>query len=98
MNTVSEADHPSLQSAQVVAQRLGVDPMHGLSSAEARLRLERDGPNELLAETPPPAWRHLLSQFQDPLVYLLLIGLPLNLQGTSWWNGVKGQLFKRKSA
>ena len=24
------------------------------------------------------------------LVYLLLIGLPLSLQGTSWWNGMKG--------
>ncbi len=90
MNTVSEADHPSLQSVQVVAQRLGVDLVHGLSSADARLRLERDGPNELLAEPPLPAWRHLLSQFQDPLVYLLLAAVCITLlvwgaEGASGW-------------
>jgi lipopolysaccharide export LptBFGC system permease protein LptF len=33
---------------------------------------------------------HWPGMFLVPLVYLLLIGLPLNLQGTSWWNGVKG--------
>ena len=36
--------------------------------------------------------------FLVPLGYLLFIGLPLNLQGTSWWNGVKGRYFNRKSA
>lgn len=41
---------------------------------------------------------HWPGMFLVPLVYLLLIGLPLNLQGTSWWNGVKTLYFKRKSA
>jgi len=41
---------------------------------------------------------HWPGMFLVPLVYLLLIGLPLNLQGTSWWNGVKGRYFNRKSA
>ncbi|WP_421261684.1 LPS export ABC transporter permease LptF [Aeromonas jandaei] len=36
--------------------------------------------------------------FLVPLGYLLFIGLPLNLQGTSWWNGVKGRYLNRKSA
>ena len=36
--------------------------------------------------------------FLVPLGYLLFIGLPLNVQGTSWWNGVKGRYFNRKSA
>jgi lipopolysaccharide export system permease protein len=35
--------------------------------------------------------------FLVPLVYLLFIGVPLNLQGPSWWNGVKSQYFIRKS-
>jgi lipopolysaccharide export system permease protein len=41
---------------------------------------------------------HWPGMFLVPLVYLLLIGVPLNLQGTSWWNGVKGHFFKGKSA
>ena len=41
---------------------------------------------------------HWPGMFLVPLVYLLLIGLPLNLQGTSWWNGMKGHFFRRKSA
>ncbi|WP_421229659.1 LPS export ABC transporter permease LptF [Aeromonas enteropelogenes] len=41
---------------------------------------------------------HWPGMFLVPLAYLLFIGLPLNLQGTSWWNRVKGQYFKRKSA
>ncbi|WP_349919789.1 LPS export ABC transporter permease LptF [Aeromonas veronii] len=41
---------------------------------------------------------HWPGMFLVPLAYLLLIGLPLNLQGTSWWNGVKGHFFKGKSA
>jgi lipopolysaccharide export system permease protein len=41
---------------------------------------------------------HWPGMFLVPLAYLLLIGLPLNLQGTSWWNGIKTLYFKRKSA
>ncbi|MNF73225.1 Lipopolysaccharide export system permease protein LptF [compost metagenome] len=41
---------------------------------------------------------HWPGMFLVPLVYLLLIGLPLNLQGTSWWNGVKSHFVKGKSA
>lgn len=41
---------------------------------------------------------HWPGMFLVPLAYLLLIGLPLNLQGTSWWNGVKSSYFNRKAA
>ncbi len=47
-------------------------PRHGLDSAEAAARLERLGPNRL---TPPPkrsAWKRLLSQFDNALIYVLL--------------------------
>jgi Ca2+-transporting ATPase len=44
----------------------------GLSSSEARARLERHGPNELAAEPPVPVWRRFAAQFQDVLVILLL--------------------------
>ncbi|MCK0113912.1 cation-translocating P-type ATPase [Ornithinimicrobium sp. F0845] len=60
-----------LTTAEVVAQ-VDTDPGRGLSTAEAARRLESDGPNELQSAPPVPAWRKLLAQFQDPLIYLLL--------------------------
>src|SRR5688572_5295131 len=56
-----------------IATALETDERHGLTTEEARLRLERFGPNELASEQPPPAWRRFLAQFQDVLVILLLI-------------------------
>jgi len=51
-------------------------PDHGLSDEQAALRLERDGPNALPAQT--RSWLALVaSQFQDVLVYVLLAALAL---------------------
>lgn len=65
----------AVAEAAVVAVRLGVDPTTGLSEAEAARRLAADGPNELRAKTPVPFWRQVLAQFQDPLIYLLLVAV-----------------------
>ncbi|MDB5718203.1 MAG: haloacid dehalogenase, partial [Sphingomonas bacterium] len=65
-------DEPSCREARVVAEELAVDPAVGLSSDEARRRAVQYGPNQLRASNPPPLWRRILAQFQDPLVYLLL--------------------------
>lgn len=70
---------PSLLGADQVALALGTDPVHGLTSAEAARRLAGDGPNLLKAVPPVPAWRRLLAQFQDPLVYLLLVAVAIAL-------------------
>ena len=56
-----------------ITAALETDGVRGLTTEEARLRLERFGPNELASEPPPPAWRRFLAQFQDVLVILLLI-------------------------
>ncbi|MBX6740461.1 MAG: cation-translocating P-type ATPase [Acetobacteraceae bacterium] len=56
-----------------VLSALGTDPRRGLSTAEARARLERCGRNELGMDKPIPAWRRFLAQFQDVLVILLLV-------------------------
>ena len=61
------------QPADDVLASLGSDASLGLSTAEALLRIERFGRNELAAEPPVPAWRKFLAQFQDVLVILLLI-------------------------
>ena len=50
-------------------------PHHGLSSAEAARRLQEAGPNELGAAGSPPWWPKLLTQFRDPLIYLLLVAV-----------------------
>ena len=66
----SEAYH---QSIDAVLAALGTDARRGLSEAEARGRLKRDGRNELVGESAIPAWKMFLAQFQNVLVILLLI-------------------------
>src|SRR5690606_23456474 len=70
---------PTVTDAADVARRLGVDPATGLSSEEAARRLATDGPNELRSAPPVPLWRRVLAQFQDPLVYLLLVAVGISL-------------------
>jgi len=46
--------------------------LKGLSEAEARLRLERHGPNQLASKPPRPAWKKFFDQFRNILVIVLL--------------------------
>ncbi|MEH2520998.1 Ca2+-transporting ATPase [Bradyrhizobium sp. AZCC 1610] len=64
---------PHQQTADQVLSALDTDADVGLTSAEARSRLDRFGRNELTAEEPVPAWRKFLAQFADVLVIVLLI-------------------------
>ena len=61
---------------------LGVDPDVGLSTAEVQVRFAEHGPNELRSTDAVPLWRRILAQFQDPLVYLLLVAIAVSL--TAW--------------
>lgn len=70
---------PSLTDAADVAKALDVNPATGLSTAEAQRRQERFGKNELAGAPPVPAWKKFLQQFQDPLVYLLLVATAISL-------------------
>jgi magnesium-transporting ATPase (P-type) len=79
LNAGAILDDPSTTPADDVAQALGTDLRHGLTSDEAARRLARDGANALRATPGVPAWRKLLSHFQDPLVYLLLVALAIAL-------------------
>jgi len=45
----------------------------GLSSEEAAVRLERDGPNALPETAGKPLWQIVLSQFKDTMIVVLLI-------------------------
>lgn len=44
----------------------------GLTSGEARPRLERHGPNRLREEPRVPVWRLILDEIRNPLVLILL--------------------------
>jgi Ca2+-transporting ATPase len=69
---------PYQQSVEAVLISLRADARRGLSEAEARMHLARDGRNELTAEVPVPAWRKFLAQFTDVLVILLLIATAIS--------------------
>jgi Ca2+-transporting ATPase len=86
----SPESDPALLDAVDVARDLDVDPATGLSAATAALRLERNGPNELRSKPPVPLWRKILAQFQDPLIYLLLVAVAISLaawaaEGAAGW-------------
>jgi Ca2+-transporting ATPase len=72
-------DDPSVLEAAAVAKAAGADLEAGLTAQEAQRRLADNGPNELIATPRVAAWRRLLAQFQDPLIYLLLGAIAISL-------------------
>lgn len=66
-----------------VAASTQTNTQDGLTPQEAQRRLIANGPNALTSESPLASWRHALSQFQDPLVYLLLAAIVIAL--AAWW-------------
>ena len=64
---------PWTMEAGEVVRALASDDVAGLTPEEARVRLERYGPNELRARAVKPAWRLLLEQFTNAMI-LVLIG------------------------
>ena len=71
-----------LLDAGRVAGALGTDLERGLAREEAARRLAKDGPNEITTARAVPAWRKLLAQFQNPLIYLLLAAVAVSV--TAW--------------
>jgi cation-transporting P-type ATPase F len=61
----------NLETGQVVAL-LETNLESGLSANEGARRRHQYGPNQLRAAAVTPAWKRLLVQFQQPLVYILL--------------------------
>ena len=70
---------PALLDATAVVEKLRTDPELGLTAAEAARRLVVVGANDIESVPPAPAWRKLLAQFRNPLIYLLLAALIASL-------------------
>jgi Ca2+-transporting ATPase len=70
--------HPYRQTIEAVIAALDTESDRGLADDDARVRLARDGPNELIAESPAPVWKKLLAQLQNVLVVLLFVATAIS--------------------
>jgi Ca2+-transporting ATPase len=61
------------QTAEAVVARLGSDLRRGLSAEEARVRLERYGPNELEERSGRGPWAILWEQFTSTMIVILIV-------------------------
>ncbi|KAE8144640.1 hypothetical protein BDV25DRAFT_166343 [Aspergillus avenaceus] len=71
-STTTSTSTYSLLDPHETAERLQTSITHGLTPAEADIRLIQDGPNELPHEDPEPLWLRFLKQFRETLILLLL--------------------------
>ncbi|MFF8843374.1 cation-translocating P-type ATPase [Streptomyces sp. NPDC015127] len=75
-------DRDSRKSGADIGEPRSVPPAtgpSGLSSDEARRRLEVHGPNEIPAEPRTPVWRRVVQQLRDPLILVLLVAAALTI-------------------
>ena len=77
------------QSAEEVLQDLGVTA-EGLSTAEAKARAEKYGPNKLKEAEKPTLLQRFLSQLKDPMLIILMIAAAVSaltgmLSGENEW-------------
>ena len=67
------------KSAKEVLQELDVNPSHGLTSDEAGQRLLKYGPNKLAEKKKTPLFLVFLSQFNDPMIFILIAAALLSV-------------------
>ncbi|MFA5005697.1 MAG: HAD-IC family P-type ATPase, partial [Candidatus Omnitrophota bacterium] len=67
-----------------VIKRLEVDVSAGLSSDEVKKRRERFGLNQITPKKGTPLWLRFLLQFNQPLVYILLVATATTLFLKEW--------------
>ncbi|MCU0486595.1 MAG: cation-transporting P-type ATPase, partial [Anaerolineales bacterium] len=66
-------------SIDQTAQELGTDLAKGLTSAEARARLEKYGPNELKEKPRPGFLSKLWDQINNFLIWILIAAMGVSL-------------------
>jgi Mg2+-importing ATPase len=68
---------------QALVSHLGTT-QEGLTQSEAQRRLSQVGPNTLTRHSGPSVWGLLLSQFQSPLVLILVGACVMSLVASEW--------------
>ncbi len=71
-------------SAEEVAKFLGVNTSTGLSAEEVRQRQKAYGPNGVTTRRGTPVWLKFLQQFNQPLVYILLLAVGVTAFLREW--------------
>jgi Ca2+-transporting ATPase len=71
-------------SKQETAEHLHSDPDAGLTAGEVSQRQEEIGPNQLTPETGTSPWMRFLQQFNQPLLYILLVAGVITLLLQDW--------------
>lgn len=77
----------------MTSTELSAAPRRGLTQAEARERLDREGHNALPEAAPTSVWTRLARQFHSPLIYILLFALGVDLALWSY-EGARGIPFE----
>ncbi len=70
--------------ADEVARTLNVTLSTGLSADEVAKRQKESGPNRVAARRGTPLWRKFLQQFNQPLVYILLVAVAVTAALGEW--------------
>jgi cation-transporting P-type ATPase F len=83
MNDASPSPWHHLEMREV-CRLLKVDPAQGLSTEEARRRHQEYGPNRVSARAGMPEWKRFLLQFNQPLVYILLVASGITAALQEW--------------
>jgi len=81
--TASPTNWHQLQAAEAV-RLLDVDLQAGLSGAEVERRQRKFGLNRITARRGTPAWVKFLQQFNQPLVYILLVAVGVTASLGEW--------------
>ncbi|MGI0486737.1 cation-transporting P-type ATPase [Pantanalinema rosaneae CENA516] len=89
MQTIAKSTPPTLfykLSGQEVIEQIQSHPDRGLTLAEVNQRQQQYGLNELAAKPGKPAWLRFLLQFNQALLYILLVAGAIKALLGSWTN------------
>ncbi|HHV65674.1 MAG TPA: calcium-translocating P-type ATPase, PMCA-type [Peptococcaceae bacterium] len=78
------------ESLEQVAKELQTDVRQGLTSEEAKKRLEKYGPNKLKEKPPKTNLQRFIDQMKDVMIIILLIAAAISL-GLSIYHSMSGQ-------